>query len=304
VGGNISRQSKLAVRDRPPLDQTHLEHNLLADLRHYYKNSVGYREHLELKGPNYFQRFVADICACSSASDLILDVGCGTGESTVEIGRRGRRVVGTDISNLFLQRKANSKHCPFVASDASSLPFPDETFDLVCAMEFIEHVWPVDVILGEMVRVLKPAGRIVLASPNLLSPLWPIRDFPRMLFRREFRPPLYSSYLEALGFFCQSTYATFSKMFSRTPQFTARRPDLGQADSGGDFDAVYCSNARDITLFLRRLDFEVKLHGGGRARVGSFVRSSAAKLMGSLWTSFALVATKPDLLIMSRAANQ
>ena len=163
-------------------------------LHDYYRSSEGYRTHLEAKGPAYFEQFVDVVCACSSPDDRILDVGCGTGESTRAIMRRNRSVVGTDLSELFMHSHGTSTNAKalFVTSDASRFPFSDSSFDVVCAMEFIEHVWPVEVVLRELDRITKPLGRIVLMSPNLLSPVLPLRDLPEMILHRHFRPPFYS----------------------------------------------------------------------------------------------------------------
>jgi ubiquinone/menaquinone biosynthesis C-methylase UbiE len=264
----------------------------LGELREYYKTSAAYREHLLLKQESYFERFISHVCACSSAADLILDVGCGTGQSSVRIGQRGRKVIGTDLSGLFLQGQAKAKACSFVSSDASRLPFADQTFGVVCAMEFIEHVWPVECVLREMDRVLKPGGQIVLTSPNLLSPLWPIRDFPRMLSRHQFRPPLYTSFRQALWFLRKSCQLSFGKMLSSTPEFIPRKPDVEHADFGGDFDAVYYSNSRDILLFFQGLGYRVRRGSEVNASLDSFLRNCGERFVGSLWTSFILTATK------------
>ncbi len=265
----------------------------LERLKEYYKSSKEYRAHLEAKGPGYFDEFVHVVCACSSLGDRILDVGCGTGESTRAIMQRNRNVIGTDVSPLFLGSRAGADVIPpYVVSDASFLPFADCSFDVVCAMEFIEHVWPVEKFLGEMNRVLKTSGRIVIMSPNLLSPLWPVRDLADMVLHRRFRPPLYTSYREAVSFFRRSCRLTVKKMFSGEAQFVFREPDLVHADGGGDFDSVYASNARDIILFLRKSGFDVDYATGPRRSVRSWISGSLARGCGSLWTSFLLKATK------------
>lgn len=266
----------------------------LAKLREYYKSSAGYRAHLEAKGTRYFEEFVAVVRRCSSASDRILDVGCGTGESTRQIMRCDRRVVGTDLSRLFLhpQQTAQSQGPSFVTSDAMRLPFADASFDVVCAMEFIEHVWPVEPVLREMDRVLKPSGRIVIMSPNLLSPLWPLRDLPEMLLHHRFRPPFYTSFREAAAFFSRSCHLSLQKISSRRPQFVPRQPDLEHADGGGDYDSVYCSNARDLVLFFQKAGYEVQFARGESTSFSGWIRRSLSRCCGSLWTSFLLKATK------------
>lgn len=266
----------------------------LAQLREYYKSSKGYRAHLEAKGAHYFAEFADTVRACSSPSDRILDVGCGTGESTRQIMRCDRNVVGTDLSRLFLQSDAvvDKAGPSFVTSDASRLPFADASFDVVCAMEFIEHVWPVEPVLREMDRVLKSRGRIVIMSPNLLSPLWPLRDFGEMLLHHRFRPPFYSSFREAAAFFNRSGRLSLKKMLSRQPQFVARQPDLEHADGGGDYDSVYCSNGRDLQLFFRKAGYEIEFVRGEPASVRDWIRRSASRFCGSWWTAFLLRATK------------
>lgn len=266
----------------------------LASLRDYYLTSENYREHLEAKGIEYFEQFVHVVCRYSSPNDRILDLGCGTGETSRELSRRGRNVIGSDLSKLFMDRHHTTGEPgpTFVASDAAHLPFGDSTLDVVCAMEFIEHVWPVEGVLGEMNRVLKSGGHLVLMSPNLLSPLLALRDLPAMVRNHQFRPPFYTSYAEAVAFFKRCCSLSVKKMFSHKPQFVGREPDLRHADGGGDFDAVYCSNARDIILFLRQAGYRVEFAIGPCASAEIWFRRNAAKLLGSLWTSFLLKATK------------
>ena len=50
------------------------------------------------------------------------------------------------------------------------LPFQNETFDVVCSNELIEHVPDVETALAEMIRVTRKGGRIIICGPNLCSP--------------------------------------------------------------------------------------------------------------------------------------
>lgn len=146
-----------------------------------------------------------------------------------------------------------------------------------------------------MDRVLKPSGWIVMMSPNLLSPILPPRDLPEMVLHHRFRPPFYSSHREAAAFFRRACRLSTEKALSQQPHFVPREPDLEQADGGGDYDSVYCSNARDILLFFRKAGYEVRFASGACTSLRCWVRRSVARLCGSLWTSFLLKGTKGNV---------
>lgn len=108
----------------------------------------------------------------------ILDVACGTGDLTLDLLRRGHRVTGVDLSEQMLalaRRKAEAAR--FQLADAEALPFADASFDAVTCAFGIRNFVHLEKGLDEMLRVLKPGGRLVLlelATPDspLLRPLY------------------------------------------------------------------------------------------------------------------------------------
>lgn len=114
----------------------------------------------------------------------ILDVACGTGDLTLDLLRRGHRVTGVDLSEQMLalaRRKAAAAR--FQLADAEALPFPDASFDAVTCAFGIRNFVHLEKGLDEMLRVLKPGGRLVileLATPD--SPL--LRPFYDLYARR------------------------------------------------------------------------------------------------------------------------
>jgi SAM-dependent methyltransferase len=93
---------------------------------------------------------------------LVLDVGCGSGALTEDLERAGHQVVGVDPSVPQLLRRRSAIAC--VAAPAGRLPFPDATFAGVVSSCSVKH-WPsLSDGLSECVRVLAPAGVMVVVE--------------------------------------------------------------------------------------------------------------------------------------------
>jgi SAM-dependent methyltransferase len=116
--------------------------------------------------------FVARHCPGGSA----LDVGCGTGLLAARLADAGYQVTGVDPSNGMLDRmRARAPRVRAVAASGTSLPFADGSFDVVLSVAVMHHIAaPQDVhrTLGEMVRVARPGGRILVWDHNPRNPYW------------------------------------------------------------------------------------------------------------------------------------
>jgi ubiquinone/menaquinone biosynthesis C-methylase UbiE len=105
-----------------------------------------------------------------AAGERVLDVGCGSGVVTREVARRvgsGGRVVGVDPSQALLAvarrlaREAGvGEHVEFHEGGVHRLPFPDGAFDVVVCVTVLSHVPAADAAIPELVRVLRPRGRL------------------------------------------------------------------------------------------------------------------------------------------------
>ena len=96
-----------------------------------------------------------------------LDLGCGEGRLGRELSKLGHRVIGVD-SSPGMVRHASRSHEAIVA-DATSLPFEDGAFDLVTAFMSIMDMDDMATAVGEVGRVLAPAGRFCFAVTHPIN---------------------------------------------------------------------------------------------------------------------------------------
>jgi 2-polyprenyl-6-hydroxyphenyl methylase/3-demethylubiquinone-9 3-methyltransferase len=91
----------------------------------------------------------------------VLDVGCGGGFLSNYLAAHGHRVTGLDSSSESLEvaaRYDETRAVRYESGDALALPYEDGAFDVVCAMDFLEHVEDPEQVIAEAARVLAPAG--------------------------------------------------------------------------------------------------------------------------------------------------
>jgi ubiquinone/menaquinone biosynthesis C-methylase UbiE len=105
---------------------------------------------------------------CPRAGAVAADIGAGTGFITEGLVRRGLRVIAVDQSDAMLaqmrQRFQGSEEITYVVVDGHSLPLPDATVDYVFANMYLHHVDAPARAIEEMVRILKPGGRLVMTD--------------------------------------------------------------------------------------------------------------------------------------------
>src|SRR5207244_7510793 len=97
----------------------------------------------------------------------LLDVGCGTGGFSLLAAEAGADVWSVDESPeaVALTAARTAPERAMVAT-AESLPFEDASFDLIYCYSTLEHLADAGRAVGEMVRLLRPGGRLYLHSPD------------------------------------------------------------------------------------------------------------------------------------------
>jgi len=95
----------------------------------------------------------------------VVDIGTGTGVAAKAAADAGAHAVGIDPSIGMLEVGRRERHSiPFVAADTIDLPFRDGAFDAVTGNFVLSHFRRYETALFDMMRVLKPGGRVALTS--------------------------------------------------------------------------------------------------------------------------------------------
>jgi ubiquinone/menaquinone biosynthesis C-methylase UbiE len=161
----------------------------------------------EQSDPEYFIRFVDEANAMPAVLELeeaaipelhlepgmrVLDLGCGTGEDSrrlAEIVGPAGEVVGIDASEAMItvaRRRSEGTGLPvtFHVGDAMQLDLPTESFDGVRCERLLVHVPDPVVVLGEMVRVTRRGGRIVVIDIDFDAAILDLPHVDRDFLRR------------------------------------------------------------------------------------------------------------------------
>jgi SAM-dependent methyltransferase len=142
-----------------------------------YSHNQAYAEFLAGWDENFYAKYADALCPPRGAK--VLDIGCGVGQVVARLTEAGAEAYGVDVSEPNIERARKfSQRCQLY--DGKKLPFADQFFAHVGALNVLEHVDQPENFISEMVRVTKIGGRIVLSSPNFYR-VFGFRDYhPRM----------------------------------------------------------------------------------------------------------------------------
>lgn len=124
---------------------------------------------------NLLEHLVRYRFVTGDSNQTVLDIGCGAGHGSNVLAGKFKKVHGVDISPEAVEYAKEFWQLPnieFSVGDSLTIPFPDNTFDVVVAFEVFEHLTDWQKFLSEIKRVLKPEGLVYISTPNktLYSP--------------------------------------------------------------------------------------------------------------------------------------
>ena len=94
----------------------------------------------------------------------ILDVGCGTGAVIEYLRLKNQQAIGVDASDIAIDY-CRQKNLPVEKSEAHKTKFSGETFDVVLALDLLEHLENPEEAIKEMKRILKQGGLLIATVP-------------------------------------------------------------------------------------------------------------------------------------------
>ena len=203
-------------------------------------------------------RHCADICA----GQIVLEAGCGEGYGADLLARAARRVVAVDYDATTVAHvRTRYPAVEVIAANLAALPMPDASVDVVVNFQVIEHLWDQPQFITECLRVLRPAGRLLMSTPNRIT-FTPGSDTPVNPFHtRELNAAELRELLEGGGFEVESMAGVFHG--PRLVQMDARHGGsiIDAQIARALADAEWPADLLADVAAVRCEDFEIVDHG-------------------------------------------
>lgn len=141
-----------------------------AELARFYAENQAYRQMIggagKLNDPQ-----VQFLSTLLKPGLTCVEYGCGDGLVAAMVAVQAD-CIGFDVSDLALEHARShfsNSNISFSLVHDGKLDLPDNSVDLVYSFEVLEHLWDPFIAINEMIRVLKPGGKLLISMPNILS---------------------------------------------------------------------------------------------------------------------------------------
>ncbi len=206
---------------------------------------------------NYIKKLISD--KNLNNQDLkILNVGCGPGRSSQYLSEFGK-VVSIEYDKYCCEFASEKTGLEIINGSITELPFEDNSFDLVCAFDVIEHVENDQLAVNEIKRVAKKNGVIFITIPAFIS-IWSHHDVINHHFRRYRLPQIETLFNQVND--GNKIFTSYFNFFLSPPIFIIRtisnlvKSGKNRPGSGSDFETFKPGIMND--LLFRIMHFESK----------------------------------------------
>ena len=169
------------------------------------------------------------------SSGTLLDIGCGTGYTLMELKKRGWKTYGIEIEKKMVEKAKSLGLDQVKEGDAVKLPWSQNKFDAVLMLDVLEHVREEEKALAEAYRVLKQGGILILNCPAY-NWLWSYHDDSAKHMRRYTRRQLKQKVIKTGFSIDKATYLNWLlfpivagvRLVSRLGRGKAAKSDVGR----------------------------------------------------------------------------
>ncbi|MCD6161975.1 MAG: class I SAM-dependent methyltransferase [candidate division Zixibacteria bacterium] len=130
-------------------------------------------EYIQFLNHNFIYEYVKSLL---KNDDKVLEVGFGEGYGSSLLSQACREIVGIDVEEQVVEysnNKYGNEKCSFKLYDGKTIPFPDNTFDVIILFQVIEHIKDDAGFVAELHRVLKENCKLFITTPNRATRLKP-----------------------------------------------------------------------------------------------------------------------------------
>lgn len=242
-----------------------MDRNIKLKLKDFYLESVDYKESLMKHDDAYFEKYF-DLIKQISNSDFFLDVGCGTGYSTKKISELNniKLAVGSDISELFIEKKYEHSNLKFVVGDIQDistriklLELTNNTkFDAIGFCDVLEHLYDLDLVFQTCHELLKPDGYLIICSPSIYHTVYPILNGITGNKKKMPKHHKLNSRTGTVLLGMKNMIKLTIELIQNNHEIKYHTPDL-ESGIGGDFDSVNNINNLNIQQALNKSGFKI-----------------------------------------------